>query len=68
MGGGYYDPVTTRCGGNCQDVRCFNSGGRMRLIALAAELVLDEKRIALRRRSRARDIPRAMERDGDEPN
>ncbi|WP_229511937.1 hypothetical protein [Paraburkholderia terrae] len=29
-------PETKRCGGNCQDVRYFNSGGRMRLIALTA--------------------------------
>lgn len=35
--GGYYDPQQQRCVGNCKDVRYFNSGGRMQVIALTAE-------------------------------
>lgn len=35
--GGYYDLHTQHCSGACQDVRDFNSGGRMQVVALTVE-------------------------------
>jgi hypothetical protein len=35
--GGYYDPSIKACRGACSDLRSFESGGRMQVIALTAE-------------------------------
>lgn len=35
--GGYYDPATKHCAGECRDVREFNGGGRMQVVALTIE-------------------------------